>query len=81
MKQDFVGSPRTASIVPPLKRNWKLFQLAVILAVTALAAGCSGIHASKSISPLDFILPGLMKNEAPASQEFPPALPSGELPV
>jgi hypothetical protein len=81
MKQKFVGSPRTASIVPPVKRNWKLFQLAGIVAVTTLGAGCSGIHASKSISPLDFILPGLMKNESPASQESTPILPLGELPV
>lgn len=31
--------------------------LAVLAAV--LTAGCSGINASKSVSPLDFILPGL----------------------
>jgi hypothetical protein len=28
--------------------------------MTAVATGCSGINASKSISPLDFLLPGLM---------------------
>jgi len=28
----------------------------------AVATGCSGINASKSISPLDFLLPGLMDN-------------------
>ena len=27
-----------------------------------VGSGCSGINASKSISPLDFILPGLMQN-------------------
>jgi len=26
-----------------------------------LAVGCGGINASKSVSPLDFILPGLIK--------------------
>jgi hypothetical protein len=26
--------------------------------VLALGAGCSGINASKSVSPLDFLLPG-----------------------
>jgi hypothetical protein len=31
----------------------------LLLALVALGAGCSGIHATKSISPLDFILPGL----------------------
>lgn len=38
--------------------------------IAALATGCSGINASKSISPLDFILPGLMQNCPP-----PPLIP------
>jgi hypothetical protein len=38
---------------------------ALLLALT-LSAGCSGINASKSVSPLDFLLPGLIKNDAPA---------------
>jgi len=45
----------------------------------ACGSGCSGIHASKSVSPLDFILPGLMKNDVPASFESIPAAPPGEL--
>jgi len=81
MKQNFVAAPRIASTVPPMKQNWKRFQLAALVAVLALGAGCSGIHASKSISPLDFILPGLMKNEAPASQESTPVPHPGELPA
>jgi len=32
-----------------------------------LAGGCSGINASKSVSPLDFFLPGLMQTDPPAS--------------
>lgn len=40
------------------------WSLLVLLAT--LGAGCSGINASKSISPLDFILPGLMQNCPPA---------------
>jgi len=40
-----------------------------------LVAGCGGISASRSVSPLDFFLPGLL-------QADPPALPSDrELPV
>jgi len=31
-----------------------------------LTVGCSGIHASKSISPATFLLPGLMKADPPA---------------
>jgi len=38
--------------------------------IAALTTGCSGINASKSISPLDFILPGLMQN-CPASPVIP----------
>jgi hypothetical protein len=34
--------------------------------IAALMAGCSGINATKSISPLDFILPGLMQNSPPS---------------
>jgi hypothetical protein len=52
--------------------------MAMLLAVLALGAGCSGINASKSVSPLDFILPGLIKNGAPA-QDSMPAAPPGEL--
>ena len=35
--------------------------------LAAVATGCSGINASKSVSPLDFILPGLMQNSPPSS--------------
>jgi hypothetical protein len=40
-----------------------------------LVAGCSGINASKSISPLDFILPGLIQADPP------PASPDRANPV
>ena len=35
-----------------------------LLAGLSLTAGCGGINASKSVSPLDFILPGLLKNQS-----------------
>ncbi len=43
----------------------------LLLLVIALGGGCSGIAVSKSVSPLDFFLPGLLKNDppAPATQE------------
>jgi len=46
--------------------------------IAAVATGCSGINASKSISPLDFLLPGLMQNCPP-----PPAgpLPTNTVPL
>jgi hypothetical protein len=34
--------------------------------IAAAATGCSGINMSKSISPLDFLLPGLTRNGAPS---------------
>jgi hypothetical protein len=41
-----------------------------ILLVAVLATGCSGINASKSVSPLDFFLPGLLLN-VPSSPGIP----------
>jgi hypothetical protein len=41
-----------------------LYALAFAL-IAASATGCSGINASKSISPIDFLLPGLMQNSPP----------------
>jgi hypothetical protein len=75
----FVAKTFTLPIVPPVKKNWKRIRTAASLAVLFCVAGCSGIHASKSVSPLDFILPGLMKNEVPAPLETIPAAPPGEL--
>ena len=46
-----------------------LFAFALI---TALATGCGGFQASKSFSPLDFILPGLHLQNCPA----PPVIPA-----
>ena len=40
----------------------------------ALASGCSGINASRSVSPLDFLLPGLMKAD-PAPMPTNPVSP------
>jgi len=42
-----------------------------LASIAAVGAGCSGINVSKSISPLDFILPGLMQN-----RPLPPVVPS-----
>ncbi len=43
-----------------------------LLPLLLLGGGCSGINATKSVSPLDFILPGLMKVE-PAQPLAPEA--------
>lgn len=47
--------------------------LATLLVMAAtLGGGCSGINATKSVSPLDFLLPGLLQN-TPQS----PVVPDG----
>jgi len=77
----FVAKTMFTSIVPPVAWNWKCIRLGALTALLALgAAGCSGIHASKSVSPATFLLPGLMKNETPTAQDsiIAPA-PPGEL--
>ena len=56
--------------------SWKLLRLTILAMALAVCAGCSGINASKSVSPLDFILPGyglpgLLQNK-PAPPSVPP---------
>jgi hypothetical protein len=77
--ENIVAKARLVLIVRTVKRNWKWLRGAGLLAVVALGAGCSGIHASKSVSPATFLLPGLLKNDAPAAQDSIPASPPGEL--
>jgi len=50
-------------------------RLAIAATGLLLGAGCSGINATKSISPLDFLLPGILKADPP------PAQPDGETPA
>ena len=39
----------------------------LLLLAAVLITGCSGINVSKSVSPLDFLLPGLhIRNDPPA---------------
>ncbi len=35
------------------------------VSILALSAGCSGINASKSVSPATFLLPGLLQTDPP----------------
>jgi hypothetical protein len=43
----------------------RVFGILAVIAAT-MVCGCSGINVSKSISPLDFLLPGLTQREPPA---------------
>jgi hypothetical protein len=50
--------------------NRNLLRLAMLAMFALGAAGCSGIHQSGSVSPLDFFLPGaghLLKADPPAT--------------
>ena len=62
------------------KLSVKIMSLLVLI---VLGAGCSGIQATKSFSPLDFIIPGLGMTESPnegltqtATPEAAPVEPS-----
>ena len=62
-------------LVPPCT-TWRLAILRVggaslLGLVAAIVTGCSGINAGASVSPLDFLLPGLLQNR-PA----PPVIPA-----
>ena len=45
--------------------SWKFLALAVFTAGSLLLAGCGGISASRTVSPLDFLLPGIIKASPP----------------
>jgi hypothetical protein len=50
-----------------VRLNWKILRLTLAATLLSLAGiGCSGINASQSVSPATFLLPGIMKNDAPA---------------
>ncbi|MBI5384491.1 MAG: hypothetical protein HZA90_07355 [Verrucomicrobia bacterium] len=58
--------------------NWKWAQfsaVATLAVVAGLAMGCSGINASKSVSPASFLLPGLIRN-APAPEPLDLSTPA-----
>lgn len=55
MKIAMLGVPR----LPGRCFGW------LVLLIAAVNCGCSGINVSKSVSPLDFLLPGLMQNDPP----------------
>jgi len=39
--------------------------LALLAASPLLFAGCGGVSASRTVSPLDFLLPGIIRNDPP----------------
>jgi hypothetical protein len=51
-------------------RTLRLGGPSLLALMAAIATGCSGINAGGSVSPLDFLLPGLLQNR-PASPVIP----------
>ncbi len=57
--------------------SWKLLRLIILATALAVCAGCGGFNASRSVSPLDFILPGyglpglLLHQPAPSADSVP----------
>jgi hypothetical protein len=47
--------------------SWKILGLALIAAGSMLLAGCGGLAASQTISPLDFLLPGILRADPPST--------------
>jgi hypothetical protein len=53
-----------------VRLTWKILWLAVLAALPLAGAGCSGVNASQSVSPIDFFLPGaahFLKASPPAT--------------
>ncbi len=65
-------------IVRLVRLNWKfLRRMAAPMLLLVLSAGCGGFSASRTVSPLSFFLPGLMKADppptpVPAQQDLSP---------
>jgi hypothetical protein len=47
----------------------------MIVALSLFTGGCGGISASHTVSPMDFILPGIMKNDTGPGTNAPAVLP------
>lgn len=47
--------------------------LAIMPVLLLLGTGCGGLNASQGISPLNFLLPGLIQNEKPQEKTAPVA--------
>jgi len=45
--------------------------MAIFVALAVATSGCGGINASQSVSPLDFLLPGIIKNSPGPSLPAP----------
>jgi hypothetical protein len=52
-----------------MRKTLPLAMLALLVAL--LGAGCGGISGSGSVSPIDFLMPGIIKNDRPPAKPAP----------
>jgi hypothetical protein len=50
--------------------------MAMFVALALCTGGCGGISASHTVSPLDFLMPGIMKNDAVPRTNAPAIFPN-----
>ena len=50
--------------------------LAMFVALSLCVGGCGGISASHTVSPLDFLMPGIMRNDTLPATNAPAAFPA-----
>jgi hypothetical protein len=48
----------------------------MFVALALGTGGCGGISASHTVSPMDFIMPGIMKNNPPPTTNAPAVFPA-----
>jgi hypothetical protein len=75
-----IADRRNLAYIGAMRFRSKLIMLAVIPCALVLATGCGGLATSQSVSPLDFLLPGLVKADQkqqsdPSLQPVPPPKP------
>jgi hypothetical protein len=52
-----------------VRLKWNLRWLATLVAMAMGGAGCGGFSASKTVSPLDFFMPGLIQAAPPPTTD------------
>jgi hypothetical protein len=58
-----------------VRLNWNFVPLAMFVALALFTGGCGGISASHTVSPMDFLLPGIMKNDVGPGTNAPAIFP------
>ena len=68
-------------ILRTVRLNWKILRVVMLAALLLPAVGCGGLHAKYTVTPMSFLLPGLLQADPPPAdpnRDLPPALPDKE---